>query len=493
MSASYQNASIGIKASDSTAKDEYVSFQHVVRSNNPQKKKASDASEYSFTNTPAFKKELSLFPLFDKFLLYTPTYVIKNRSKKIHIPILILITIIFIIRAFNHVIYFIAIDDKYNTEYSTEIFVALMFILPFINNIIRIRYFLKYFNWTLWHYPSYINPKSGIKTINTQIFNKLSFLLRRPAYLKNKISKNFRIGWFCIMAIIFASIIFRILLWDQHSQTSIIKVLEVSSITAWTCGIIWAFIYGFCFDMPDLLMLLVARIHFTECQLYITHFTQELITMSLDEIVESNLFEKYLIMYKNINDLNKPFYYFIIIMSFEVLIGIWYGITYILSIKTWSNGNNISLWIIFWILSTLVILLQLIFALWPAIKMTELNNILIENVNDKIDDIMINRQTFHDENMLNDFMDIVCKQNINNSKHKKSFNTFSYSRNLSRYNTMKFNDKTIELKDKISKYSIQKESLMVLNQLLNAIENNPCSYKLIGITIDKYSIRDIII
>ena len=65
-----------------------------------------------------------------------------------------------------------------------------MFLLPFINNIIRLRYFIFYFSFNLWHYPSYINPKSGVKLINNTILNRLSFLLRRPKYAKDKLTEK---------------------------------------------------------------------------------------------------------------------------------------------------------------------------------------------------------------------------------------------------------------------------------------------------------------
>ena len=492
------SSSVGRNPSTDLLRTEYVSFGHVVRSQHQHKNKHSiAASEISSVNTPTFKKELSLFPLFDKFIMYTPCYIIKDRSKKQYIPILCLIFIVFIFRGIIHGLYFIYIDKEhghFNKNYEIEIFVGLMFLLPFINNIIRIRYFLLYFSFNLWHYPSYINPKSGVKLINNTIYNRLSFLLRRPKYAKNKFGKSFRNGWILIMIIIIISIIFRIILNYKYSTIYIIIIWKVKKSTYLIYSIIYSLLYSFIFDIPDLMLLLTARIHFTECQFYISHFMEELLSMSLDEVVESNIFHKYLIMKQEIYNIYHKFYYFIVIMTFQILLGIWYGINYILSIKTWNNNNKQEnqeltiLWILFWILSTLYPIIQLMFALYPALKMTKLNQLLLENVNEKIDDIMYNRQKFHDENMLNEFMNIVCKPH-HGGIHKKSRN---HSLRFDT-NTMRYNDKTQELKNKISKYSIQKSALDILSNLLNEIEENPCSFKIIGIIIDKSSLKDLII
>ena len=484
----YQDLSNSRNPSTDLLTTEYVSFGHVVQSKQDQSKYRK-ASEISANITPTFKKELSLFPIFDAFLLYTPCFVIKDRDKKFYIPMLILILIAFILRALNHTLYFIYIDkehEKYGSDLEVEIFVALMFILPFVNNIIRLRYFIKYFNFSTWHYPSYINPKSGVKTINNTILNRLSFLLRRPAYAKNKISKSFRKGWIGIMIIIITQIIFKIIITYKYGQ-NYVYFYEVTSFSMLIYSIIWSLIYAFVFDIPDFLCLLVARIMLTECQLAITHFIQELKSMSLDEIVESNIFHKYIIMHKEIKDNVKHFYYFILILAFIVLIGIWYGINYVLSTETWiikENTDAVILYVVLWIISTLLIAIQLIFALYPAFKMNQLNHHLLDNVNEKIDDIMFNRQQFHQQSMLNDFMDIVCRK----QKHKKS--TMASIKN---YNSIKFNDKTEDLKNKICKYSIQKSALDILSQLLIEIEENPCTISLVGVTICYQSMRDLII
>ena len=172
---SHQKLSNSRNPSADLLSTEYVSFGHVVQAKQEENKHRK-ASEFSKA-TATFKKELSLFPIFDKFLLYLPCFVIKDRAKKFYIPMVILILIAFLLRAINHGLYFIYIDrehQRFGSNLEVEIFVAAMFILPFINNIIRLRYFVKYFNFTTWHYPSYINPKSGVKTINNTILNRLS-------------------------------------------------------------------------------------------------------------------------------------------------------------------------------------------------------------------------------------------------------------------------------------------------------------------------------
>ena len=60
-----------------------------------------------------------------------------------------------------------------------------------------------HFTFDLWHYPSYINTKSGINTINDQLLNRLSWILKRPGYAKKQIGKDFRTGWGFIMFIVF--------------------------------------------------------------------------------------------------------------------------------------------------------------------------------------------------------------------------------------------------------------------------------------------------
>merc|ERR1712154_601158 len=85
-------------------------------------------------------------------------------------------------------------------------------------------------------------------------------------------------------------------------------------------------------------------------------------------------------------------------------------------------------------------------------------------------------------------MGIVCKRDL---KQKGTAKWSIYS-GLSRFATMKYNDKTMELKEKITKYSIQSEALIVLNHLLNEIDDNPCSYRLFGMSVGKHSIRHLI-
>ena len=142
MTTFYQDLSHSRNPSADLLSTEYVSFGHVVQAKQDENKNRKP-SEFSKI-TATFKKELSLFPIFDKFLLYTPCFVIKDRDKKFYIPMLILIFIAFLLRAINHGLYFIYIDrehQRFDSNLEVEIFVALMFILPFITNIIRFRYF----------------------------------------------------------------------------------------------------------------------------------------------------------------------------------------------------------------------------------------------------------------------------------------------------------------------------------------------------------------
>ena len=465
---------------------QYVSFGHVVRAQDPLRRDRS-ATE-STVATPVYKKEISLFPLLDKFILYTPTYTIQNRSKKWHIPLLILVGFLTLGRIINHILYLYSYNDGADYQFKEEmqLFTAVMLLLPLINNVIRIHFFLRHFTFKLWHYPSYINPTSGITTINNQILDRLSFLLRRPAAAKLRITRDFRTGWALIMLIILCSICFRIVLYYNYSGFEVL-FLTVPPWFDWLYAVIWSILYALTFDIPDLLYLLVARIHFIECTLDIRHFAEELGAMSLDEIVESNLYRRYCTMYSEIQEMLGIFKYFIGIMTFEVLFGIWYGLNFGLSPNSWTDRTMsegeipVTIAVLFWFTSVVVVASQLLFALWPAFEMTRLNGVLVNHINLVIDDIMRHSTKLYEESMMTDFMDVVCKWNRN----------IKSARN--RYHTMKFSDKTAELKKQICKYSNEKAALDILNQLLCVIEEKSCSYRVLGVTVDKSSLKHVVV
>ena len=202
-------------------------------------------------------------------------------SKKVHIPILVLfVSVAFLLHITNSISYFTKQDNTYKYQAQLEVFAALMLLLPLVRALLRLDFFVRRFSFALWHYPSYMNPASGVQTMNTQILLRLSLLLRRPVLAKKLMRRNLRCGWLAIMAVVLTALVLRMALYAKYGDWSIFAAQD------WLYGVSYALLCALVLDVPDLLLLLAARLHLTECLLQLQALIGELRAMSLDEVVE---------------------------------------------------------------------------------------------------------------------------------------------------------------------------------------------------------------
>ena len=166
----------------------------------------------------------------------------------------------------------------------------------------------------------------------------------------------------------------------------------------------------------------------------------------------------------------------------------------LLSVKIWSSTridddgamrDAVCVGALLWLIWVAVLAAQLCFALWPALELAELNEVLCAHVNGAIADIVANRQSLHEAEVATDFVEVVCGRR----RHKQSAKHSYYSESTSRHYTMKLGDRAAELRRKLAKYSMQRSALDILHQLLCAVEETPCCLRLLGCVVNKASLR----
>ena len=282
--------------------------------------------------------------------------------------------------------------------------------------------------------------------------------------------------------------------------------------------------------IPDVVMCIVARIYFTECYLYTKSFVNELKEMNVDDIINGDILLKYMEMNKKISQYCNLFYLWIMCLLLQLLMASWHTVSTYLHPQTAENNK---IWAIYNCIETLIYVFMTIFILWPAMLMTEKINLLKkEIINEKLNKILKSRLHFHDDLILNNLMNaIIQKQHeymdINNygnyspMKRAKSGGNkiIALNEEKKEIDEMKRNNQSIEesmsntvtmsngkeddgyygdddlnvLWQSIRSHSKQECALEILNRLKYFLKKHSCCYELIGIEIDRSSIRDFII
>ena len=324
----------------------------------------------------------------------------------------------------------------------------------YIGSFLRLYFFVKHFNFDIWRYdPKYLKN------------NKMSYLLRQSPNIKNKIRKRFNIGTTIIIltmslylfsAIITGYIYLKEFNNDDDGAMSLMISIGFNLI---------AYIFQI---LPDIIMVFVSRLYFTECHLYIKHYTDHynvntnysLKTSSFyDNIIAFDVHENYLKMHKRINLLCSQINYWVLVFMVDMTFFIWFFISSIL--YTNYDVTQIPLYvqsIIFFFGA----IFQALFMLWPALRMTELFEELKEKINQQIELLLKDKMHLHDEKLL-----------------------YGITVNGHQYVT--------RLRENINIYSKQKTCLELLSQLLLTMEDKPCSFQFLGLSLDRYSIRDFVL
>ena len=435
----------------------------------------------SSVSSSSFSKDISLFPFLDIFLKIVPSVVIKNRCLRI---LLICISIIALLFLPSWQIYQgLRYDDTETDTDVNQLFVFTMYFFPFCAAFARLYFFARHFraNNIIWHYHSIPLRNNRLSTVSMDSdFNNLPYLLRQSAKIKKKIRKQFRIGFiinFILYSLLFISFIWTGVTFYSSSATSKKEKQQIQYEQ-----IIWFSIQYFFGLLPDFGLICVARLYFTECYLYILNFTDSISVITsfgaktislLDDMIEFDLIEKYQKMYKTINSYIHQFNYFIFFWVIMIAFVYWFLIT-LCFFTDWTDYNLISssnfiipLYVQFGVFA-IQAFVAAIFMLWPAFKMTELFQQLQEKINNQISVLLDggDRIYLHDEDKL--------------------LNDITKSNNYGNINVT-------DLHKNITIYSKQKACLEILYRLKSILIEYPCSYSLLGLTLDRYSIRDFIV
>eukprot|EP01084_Bolivina_argentea_P069418 126310_1 len=444
----------------------------------------STVSEATNNNTSNAPTEISLFPMFDLWLKIIPVYYTKDRNRCLNILMLTIIIIILLSLPIFIIYEGIIAGYKPNGEVMIidQVFAFIMYFSSFCAGFCRLYFFAKYFDFTIWHYQPVPLSSNRISIVAKDNPQRASYLLRQSRQIKSKIRKQLRVGAFIIFILYtlfsaagaWTSIVFY--------TSNITDPIEKQQIEYQQFG--W-YSLNYLFQwLPDLLMICVVRLYFTECYLYITDFTKSINSMAsfkfsaksaplLDDMLAFDIYGKYLKMYDIISNYCKQLNYFI--MFWVVMITFVYWLLISLSFFTdWRSVDNIN-----WTQElSLPLYMQLgvfavqgfvagVFMLWPAFKMTETFQELKVGISEKIQILMKDRAYLHDEKVLDEMTKNSSYDNMNSN--------------------------IADLQKYISVYSKQKACLEILSQVSVIMNEKPCDYKLIGLALDRYSIRDFIV
>ena len=143
----------------------------------------------------------------------------------------------------------------------------------------------------------------------------------------------------------------------------------------WAGGITFAVIQGLIFllaiTVPDVIMVIVARIYFTECYLYTKSFVNEVTEMGMDEIIEGDVLERYLEMHKKIAGYKKLLHLWILNVLLQLLMSSWHAVSIYLHPNHYPDLQAAEFWFSYQSLEALVYVISAVFILWPAMLMTE--------------------------------------------------------------------------------------------------------------------------
>lgn len=404
---------------------------------------------------------MSLFPGLDKFIWYTPSYVLENRNHIIH---RIFIGIVFLALSSAQILT-LMVFWKLSTSGIDRItfgFMILMVLLPWIASGLRLYFFIYRFTFKncIWHRPrkSISNP--------SKYESSLSFILKQEPYLLARMCKRFKIGCWILSIIIIVMTLFHLMIYFQyvmpHLFNESINGINYSRIG----GIIYIFVQSFSQQIPDALMICVGRLYYTESHLAIIDFTKKLKMMNIRDIVEKDVHQKYLEMHQFIDSNTKHFKYFILTMILVFCWLCWYLLAIFQATATKLYYSKAISMQNFALIGCYVLFngIANIFILWPAFRMTELFDQLTDIVDDKIDTIMQNRIHLYNKEIINPLMKCLSDNN----------------------------DTTL-LRKNINKWDEQSSALEILNALLNKMEQKPVSYQCFGLSLDRYSILNFII
>jgi len=309
---------------------------------------------------------------------------------------------------------------------------------------------------------------------------------------------------------------FALAIWYQAWNLQLTTKQWIGYISVSTFNVIT---YSLAIYLPDTLMVIVGRIYFTECYLYAKAFVHEFETMQVEHIINSNLLERYMEMFKKIEADQSLFYLWIMDLLLQLVMASWHAVSTYTRFKT-STASV--LWLSFIGVEASIYIFMALFVLWPAMLMTEKVNRMKELIHEKLTEILKCRLHFHDELILGNLMNaIMQRQNeflaMDQSMRGKKYTTTSSSgwgeeiemktmeRSYTHASSMRAKlsgdsgfrgDEEVDVEElckSLMTHSKQERALEILNRLKYLIKKHSCCYELLGVEIDRSSIRDFVI
>ena len=147
--------------------------------------------------------------------------------------------------------------------------------------------------------------------------------------------------------------------------------------------------------VPDLLMVIIARVYFTECHLYADAFVNEMKEMKMDDISDSALCRKYIEMHHKIKGYFGYFHIWILNLCLQMVLSSWHSVSTYLH----PNDANTEIWIIYSSMEAVIYFITTLFVLWPVFLLTERLHTLNEMINEKLNKVYETRLHFHDDSL----------------------------------------------------------------------------------------------
>ena len=434
-------------------------------------------SDYAPLNDMDDNSYTSLFPGLDKFILYTPSYILKDRPHIIHRIIAVSFAVGIMSTQIIMLLVFIG-TSTYGMDYETFGFIILMIFLPLLASGLRLYFFIYNFKFDIWH-----RPKNALSN-PSKYESSLSFLLKQEPYLLARMCERFKIGCWILSILIGLMTIFHLFINFQYAMPHLFNENETEinlNGGSFAYPILFIIVQTIGQQIPDCLMMIVGRLYFTECHLAILDYTKKLKMMSTKDIMEKNIYIKYLEMYEFIESMSKHFKHFILCFIITFCWLCWYILAIFGShISHIYNGTSLSIQnAALLVLYALQYAVSGIFTLWPAFRMTELFDELVQVVDDKINHILENRIHLYDEGILKSLMESFKHNKV------KTCNSDDIA--------VEYKADMLQLKSNIEQWSEQRSALEILTKLVSTMEERSCAYQVFGLSLDRYSIRNFVI
>eukprot|EP01083_Nonionella_stella_P157631 511977_1 len=491
------------KEAPSWARDEVLqrstTYATAPRYYNQNQKKAKSPKRRSKINN---KEYISLFPAIDVLIWYLPTYILRNRPHKCKHILLLTVCIIFVLYTIYHRLWHILIvyvDPTAPTHNLCRgVFYSIVYLNPYIGSALRFYFFNSKFDWNLWH-----RKKKTLTADSPTASSSMSYTLAANTAFKTRLRTVVRVYCAIMLAAFLIEYVFVFAVWCGVVMEQAGNDFALSKPASISITVIQLLVSAISITIPDLSMAIVARIYFTECYLYVESFVNDLKCMTLDDIIDGNVCQRYTEMNKQITDYTSVFELWIMNLLLQTLITSWYTVSQVIM---HPKAICKSVWLIYIAMGAVLCVSKAVFVLYPVMRMTEMINTLQDKIiNDKINDTLKHRLHFHDEAILANLMDLMTQKQLlfmdadkTDGMQMKSMNTQSIKSSssssvLHSKHGYEEEKEMSALFQNITAYSKQECALEILNRFKYLSLKHSCRYKLFGMSMERLRIRDFLI